>query len=229
MQTVFIYTLEHPITEEVRYVGKTNNLKIRLGNHLCGRQKTHKVNWIKSLKSQGLIPVMKILDEVYKEDWIFWEVYWINQFKIWGFNLVNATNGGDGTAGLASKCKKPVKCFDLYGNLIKSFESATVASKELNCSTTHISDCCNGNIKSHRNKVWRYIDDDFSKFEVENNSRRKSILQYDLNGNLIAEYFSITQAAIELNCLAPSISRALRGGRKKFKNSIWKYKTIINE
>jgi hypothetical protein len=29
-------------------------------------------------------------------EWGFWEIYWINQFKTWGFELKNLTNGGDG-------------------------------------------------------------------------------------------------------------------------------------
>ena len=33
MKTVYIYTLEHPITKEIRYVGKTKNPKMRFHNH----------------------------------------------------------------------------------------------------------------------------------------------------------------------------------------------------
>jgi len=224
MKTVFIYTLEHPITKEIRYIGKTNNLKIRLGNHLCNKDRTHKVNWIKSLKTKGLKPEMKILDEVDEVDWSFWEKYWIAQFKIWGINLVNETEGGEGLLGMANFRKRGVKCFNLYEELIFTFESIKDAARYFKCSDKHICDCCNGKIKSHKNKVWRYLEDDFNKFNIVGNNNRKSILQYDLDGNFIKEYFSITQAAIELKCLAPSISRVLTGRRKKFKKSIWKYK-----
>lgn len=46
MEKVYIYTLEDPITSEIRYVGKANNMKDRYSNHLnSSRDKgTHKRN-----------------------------------------------------------------------------------------------------------------------------------------------------------------------------------------
>ena len=48
---VYIYTLSHPITKEVRYVGKTKNPKQRLRAHTnpARYRPTHKFNWIKKL------------------------------------------------------------------------------------------------------------------------------------------------------------------------------------
>ena len=109
MKTVYIYTLEHPITEEIRYVGKTKNPKMRFHNH-CNKlhnEKSHKRNWINKLKKEGLKPKMKILDEVLESEWKFWERFWINQLKQWNFNLVNHTSGGDGsTLGNETSFKK---------------------------------------------------------------------------------------------------------------------------
>ena len=34
MEKYFIYTLAHPITGEIKYIGKTNNLKRRFNQHL---------------------------------------------------------------------------------------------------------------------------------------------------------------------------------------------------
>lgn len=98
MDKTFIYTLSDPITSEVRYVGKANNLKKRLATHLTPRnliKPSHKNNWIKSLLNKGLKPLMKSVDEVLISEWVFWEIYWISQFKTWGFKLTNLTNGGD--------------------------------------------------------------------------------------------------------------------------------------
>lgn len=46
MKEVYIYTLEDPITSEIRYVGKANNMESRFKNHLnSSRDKnTHKRN-----------------------------------------------------------------------------------------------------------------------------------------------------------------------------------------
>ena len=98
MKTTNIYILICPITNKVRYVGKANNISQRYKAHLnrARKHKDHKKNWILSLKKQGLKPIIEVIDVVPVEEWIFWETYWISQFKTWGFILLNYTNGGDG-------------------------------------------------------------------------------------------------------------------------------------
>ena len=52
MEVTFIYILIDPITNQVRYVGKTNNISQRYKAHLnrARKHQIHKANWIKSLK-----------------------------------------------------------------------------------------------------------------------------------------------------------------------------------
>ena len=38
---IYIYILQHPITKEIRYVGKTNNPKMRFQNHVNIRHNEH--------------------------------------------------------------------------------------------------------------------------------------------------------------------------------------------
>jgi hypothetical protein len=95
-----IYTLSDPITGQIRYVGQTVlSLRLRLLYHMSESRQpiyTHKTNWIRSILQKGLEPKIELLEfGVWNED----EMYWIEQFKQWGFNLVNGTIGGDGTAG----------------------------------------------------------------------------------------------------------------------------------
>ena len=52
----------------------------------------------------------------------------------------------------------------------------------------------------------------------------KPILQFDLNGNFIKEYESITQASKELNIKLDYISSCCLGGRKTSKGYIFKFK-----
>ncbi len=94
---IFIYLLVDPITDEIKYVGKTNEPLVRLRGHLVVRNtKKRKDAWIKSLKDKKLKPVVEIIDEVVDEEWEFWEQYYISLFRSWGFNLYNLTNGGEG-------------------------------------------------------------------------------------------------------------------------------------
>jgi group I intron endonuclease len=94
----FIYTLTDPRTNQVRYVGKSNKPNKRLSSHLGRTEKNHKYSWLKQLENNGLKPILEIVDEVPSNEWRFWEQYWISQFRAWGFDLTNLTDGGEGFA-----------------------------------------------------------------------------------------------------------------------------------
>mgnify|MGYP003606412743 CR=1 FL=1 len=109
METTNIYILIDPENQQVRYVGKANNVSERYKAHLnrARKHQIHKLNWINSLRKKGLKPIIEVIDVVPINDWVFWETYWIAQFKAWGFKLINYTNGGDGaTFGNQTSFKK---------------------------------------------------------------------------------------------------------------------------
>lgn len=96
MKTTFIYTLSD-IRGDIRYVGKSNTPRKRLYSHIkeCKTDnKSHKINWVKSLINKGELPIIEILEEVSMDDWQSCERYWIDQLKQWGFNLTNIATGG---------------------------------------------------------------------------------------------------------------------------------------
>lgn len=99
----FIYSLCDPITDEIRYIGKTDQyLKQRLYSHIqeCkSNKKSHKISWIKSLLFQDLRPFIKVIDEVPQEEWKYWECYYIELYRSKGCNLTNLTDGGQGGSG----------------------------------------------------------------------------------------------------------------------------------
>ena len=96
MKSTIIYTLSDPLTNQVRYVGKTKcTIQKRFNHHIDksrNKPTTHRDNWIKSLLSKGLLPIIEIVED----DIIDYESFWINQFICWGFNLTNMTSGGEG-------------------------------------------------------------------------------------------------------------------------------------
>jgi len=77
---IYIYLLE--FKDNTYYIGKTNNVSRRIKEHI--RKLSTTFNYV-------------ILDEIKNIDWKFWEQYWIEQFKAWGFILLNKNNGGGGT------------------------------------------------------------------------------------------------------------------------------------
>lgn len=107
-----------------------------------------------------LKPVIKIIDIVPKEDWIFWESYWIWQMKSWGFNLLNNMSYGSFLANPTSFKKgnhsKGVFAFNKKREIIYSFNSAEEASKSLNISRSQIPLCCGGKSKTVKGIVWLY-------------------------------------------------------------------------
>lgn len=102
MKTTFIYILIDPRDNNICYIGKSNNPFFRYkSGHKHERGKYYKVNWLQSLLKLGIEPSLEILDEVpanTREEWGFWERYYIAEFKKLGFNLVNAPKhkGGEG-------------------------------------------------------------------------------------------------------------------------------------
>jgi len=88
---IYIYTLSHPITNEVRYVGKTINIKRRYKQHLYDKRGSHKASWVKSLKNEGLKPIMNIVEICTLDNWEIQEKYWIRQFD----KLTNLKSGGN--------------------------------------------------------------------------------------------------------------------------------------
>lgn len=111
--TVFIYTLSDPKTGLVRYVGKTTNLKQRLFDHTCNykdptKRVNHRFCWINSLKKEGLMPVMEVLEETTIELWQEAETFWISSLKFLGLDLVNSNSGGVGGNGPSLEARRKI-------------------------------------------------------------------------------------------------------------------------
>lgn len=102
METVYIYGLYDPRTNELKYIGKTNNLEKRLYEHIKEAEngyKSYKNDWIRSLRKRGLSPFISTLEEVSEEQWQECERKWINNCRKEGIKLTNLTDGGEGVHG----------------------------------------------------------------------------------------------------------------------------------
>lgn len=129
------------------------------------------------------------------------------------------------------RCSRPVIQYDLQGNFIKRWPSAT-SCKEGGYEQGEISSCCNQNIRIAYGYLWKYEDDERPIQEwierannyIPSGKPKKPIQQFDLDMNLIAEFPSAADAARALNKKDKSnICRAARKGCKAY-NSYWKYK-----
>lgn len=125
MKTTFIYSLSDPNTNEIRYIGKANNLKYRLWSHIHEAKhdlrNQHKCNWIKTLLNEGKKPVIAIVEEVSIDNWQACEIYWISQYTAWGFNLINKTKGGE-CGVISENCKKALSLSKKRGHVKGTFK-----------------------------------------------------------------------------------------------------------
>ncbi len=96
--TTFIYALCHPVTMEVRYIGKSDKPSKRLTSHIAclKKDRTYKANWLRGLRRQGLRARLQIVDEVPVEHWQALEAAYIQFYLDCGMRLTNATQGGEG-------------------------------------------------------------------------------------------------------------------------------------
>lgn len=94
----YVYALVDPRTNEVRYIGSTNNLLRRLNEHmrLYGGNK-RKNAWLKELKDSSMLPyalTLEVLeDERYNQDC---EDSWIEYYMAAGADLLNAKAAQEG-------------------------------------------------------------------------------------------------------------------------------------
>jgi hypothetical protein len=101
MQMIYIYALRDPITNLIRYIGKTKDFKKRLQSHISGArnlEKSHRcARWIREIVAQGAKPTMVVLHSMPDDgDWQAAEKKHIAEYLALGHQLTNTTIGGNG-------------------------------------------------------------------------------------------------------------------------------------
>lgn len=170
-EDTFIYALMNPETKDVFYVGKSDDPKKRLSNHIMDTKKFFnipKLNLlIKELLDKGLEPDLLVLEQVKKTEWPEKERLHISQHKERGLPLLNLTEGGKvfGKACInrsASRKSKPIIQYDINGNFIKEWVSIREAARQVNCSKSTIYCSLNTKHKTAIGFYWRFkIGNDF--------------------------------------------------------------------
>lgn len=205
-----IYTLQNPITNEIRYVGKTNqSLEKRLMDHIysCKRYKHHNSCWIKSLLKKNLIPIIQEVDSTNLKDWKWLEIYWISQFKSWGFNLTNMTDGGDGNNGqIFSKKSSLKRSKSLKGHIVTKETRKKISKKHIGKKLS----------KETKDKVRNSI--------IKLQGRK--IIQYNLNGEKVKTWKCIKDAAKFYKIDSSSIMRCCKHVFKTSAGYKWEYKKM---
>ena len=101
--TSYIYALSDPRDPgKTRYIGKTNNIKRRIADHI-GRAKstapvkrTHNQNWICQLLNAGLAPEIRVIKCTCRSSWAYSEMACIRSAPVGSLN--NISKGGKGSS-----------------------------------------------------------------------------------------------------------------------------------
>ena len=139
-------------------------------------------------------------------------------------NYANAHKGGNNHRAQA------VKQYDIDGKFIKEYETITQASKETGTSISKISAVCKGKRKTTGGYRWEFSNDKHIVLQRENNydpSKDKSakpVLQYNKDGTLVNEYYSLNEACRVNNVDRSGIISNITGKTKSAYGYLWKYK-----
>lgn len=217
MKTI-IYTLADPITNQIRYIGKTKRtMHSRLTQHVQESIRkdmiTYKNNWIWGLIQKGLLPIIEELDTT-SDDWQSLEKYWIAQIKTWGFKLTNMTDGGDGNQ-----------------NQIMSLEARIKRSNSLK-GRSRPEEVRNKISKAHSGKKISEITKDKlrlcnlgKRYTEESKAKKyKAVTQLSKDGIIIENFISLKHASDKTGACKGAIQNACVGRCKTAGGYKWKYK-----
>jgi hypothetical protein len=183
------------------YIGETSKpLKSRLSHHK---------------RKLGKEVLIEQLDIVSLDSWRFWESWYIELFKSWGFSLTNKNKGGGGSDKGVSK-HTPESKFKI-GESRRGKTLTNETKLKQSKSNTGISRNKGNNFASG------YIRSEQSKKNISQNLQ-KVISQYNLNGEFIQEFSSVNEVKKYLNTKSTVIFQCLKGKRENAYNYIWKYK-----
>jgi len=93
---ISIYALVDPETEQVRYIGKSLHPESRFNAHMHDHTRSQKGDWIQGLIKRGLVPEMRIVEEVPRDQGEMREIYWMNYYKEQGHSITNVINNQSG-------------------------------------------------------------------------------------------------------------------------------------
>ena len=122
-----------------------------------------------------------------------------------------------------NKRKKAVVQYNLDGEKMMIFESATEAARQTGGSQSKITMCCRRQRETDNDYQWRYADDiqDVKKVQKKFITGKK-VAQCDEEGNILNIYSSFKEAARAVDGTSSAISRVCSGTNIRHKGYKWK-------
>ena len=225
----YVYVILDPRDSQPFYVGKGEGQRMMRhevaarGNYKEAHMPHH--DRIREILSLGMQPMYeKVMFNVDEITALTKEEALIAQYgRQWNGTgiLLNKSPGGYNSG----RTEKPVCQYDLQGNFLAEFKSVKIASEQTGANASYISACCKNVRKSAGSFQWTYAGaeapTEYSK------AKFNPVTQFDLEGNVIQKYKSLTDAqeatGIELHC----ISEACRGKSQTAGGFKWAYSSNV--
>ena len=212
MKEGIIYKATNVVTGEI-YVGATTvSLQERINDHYNKATKNYGHKFQNAIREYGFESFIweQIDTGINTDELALKEKYYIQKFDSF-HNGYNSDRGGG--------FKKTIYQYNLTGELESTFQSLEEASKSSSISEESISHACIGDRKTSNGFYWTYT----STFDLKEDIRKKKVILYDYEGELVKVFDSISEASKATEVNKSSIAKCCRGERKKAGNFIWKF------
>jgi group I intron endonuclease len=224
---VQIYGLIDPTTEQVRYVGKSQDAERRFYQHKYRSnnekhfENTHLHRWLRKLSREGLTPGLVILEVVEDNYWVEREKHWIAHYGL--ENLCNMNAGGFEPPSPLGREKSE----ETRQKLSKAKRGVSIWSEERPHPATGKPSPCRGMKRSRDFKEKARIaklgsnNPRYNKPQSPQNAvallaeTRKPVALIDENGKTLQTYVSQTEAAKALGVSSAAVSRVCSGEYKQ--------------
>lgn len=118
--------------------------------------------------------------------------------------------------------KKTVYQYNLLdGSLVNRYDSLSEAAESIDSTKQHISRACLGVNNIFGGYYWNYVYKE--PFVSNSDLRKKSVLQFSLEGDLLERYQSVSEASKQSGVSKTCIARVCRGEREQSGGYIWEY------
>jgi len=216
MRNHYIYVLIDPLTNMVRYIGKTDNVRRRYMEHIreCNwtKKKSHKAYWILKLLKNNQKPIVEIIEETTSEHSSFWEMHYISLYRSWGFNLINKTLGGEGSSNYKAsdeeRTRRSIRTKGEGNTFFGKKHSDETREIMSNKSKERFKDPSNNPMYGRKHKeqsIELMRNNKLGRYDGDKNPNSKELYEYDLNNKLIkvwktskecAEYYNLSRGNI---------------------------------
>lgn len=214
MENNIIYKVTNTITKEIYIGSTTKSIEVRKADHLQKSNKKVGSYFQEAIGTYGpeAFTWIQIDTALSNDELASKEIKYILEYD----SLENGYNEDSGGG-----FKKTVYQYNLDGSLNTTFEDLTTAGNSIDVRKQDICRACWNVNHTLGGFLWSY---EFKeKFIPEPDSRKKEVIQFSLDGKVLARYFSVAEASRISGLSKTCISRCCRKERENSGGFIWKY------